>query len=132
MAGTRRMTTAPGRGALRSTQSITHVVNAKCESLSRRLLKSLRQSTPIDRIELDDLLLTRLSEVPRNACLRAGETLVFFSTEAPLTYELRGASQLYDVPDGAVFVVRSQAVLELADGHSTMTIGSGIWFVRAK
>jgi hypothetical protein len=70
--------------------------------------------------------------VPGNARLREEKTLIFFSTETPWEHGLRGADRLYDVPTGAVFVVRSKAVLELAEGNSSMAIGRGIWLAQPR
>jgi hypothetical protein len=94
---------------------------------------SLQPNGRHGRIDADDLVLTRLSKLPDNARPRKEHTLVFFSIETPWAHAIHGADRLYDLPDGAaVALVRSKAVLELADGTGNLAIDRGIWLAQPR
>jgi hypothetical protein len=90
------------------------------------------QQCTSDRIDVDDIVLTRLSALPDNARPRREKTVVFYSIEAQWEHELRGADKLYNVPTGAVFVVSARAWLNLAGGDGNIPIGRGIWLAEPR
>lgn len=130
MANTHRRTTSLECSA--PAGSPAHLLNTRSAYQSRKPL-GLNPSSRHGRIDAGDLVLTRLSKLPDNARPRREHTLVFFSIETPWAYVIHGADRLYDLPYGAaVALVRSKAVLELADGRGNLAIERGIWLAQPR